>query len=149
MVDILPILEGLAYVGFIAGAVFAVMELRDIKKDRRIELQTRMMEQGTTRELMEPLVKIWRTETADPQELEKEISPVSLYMIGENWSIMANLATTGLIRPKDLLEYFDYATFWQKIGPWVMAEREATHSPNMWDDIESLARMQQERRVST
>ena len=35
VVDVLQVLEGLAHVGFIAGAIFAVLELRGISRERR------------------------------------------------------------------------------------------------------------------
>jgi hypothetical protein len=146
VVDILPYLEGLAYVGFIAGAIFAVMELRDIKRDRQIGLMTRLMEHGATREFQEPMGKIWRTKATDAQELEKEISSTNLYMVGEYWSVTAFLATSGLVKRKDLLKYMDYESLWGRMGPWITAERKATDSPEMWSDIEELAQLQKEKK---
>ena len=44
MVDLMHVLEGLAYVGFIAGAFFAVVELRTMSRDRKIESKLRETE---------------------------------------------------------------------------------------------------------
>lgn len=38
MVDLIQVLEGAAYVGFILGAVFAVLELRGIGRERRVSI---------------------------------------------------------------------------------------------------------------
>ena len=141
MVDILQVLEGATYLAFIVGAIVAVYELRDIKKDRRIELLTRMMEHGATREFQDAMSKVWRTSAADAQQLEKEVPATDLYMLGEFWSITSFLATSGLIERRDLLNYMDYETFWKKMGPWIIAERKAT-GPGLWNDVEELARLQ-------
>lgn len=145
MVDIIQVLEGQAYVGFIAGAIFAVMELRDIKRDRQIDLMTRLMEHAATREFQDPQAKIWRTNASDAQELEKEIPSADLYMVGEFWSITAFLATSGLVRREELLKYMDFEALWARMGPWITAERKATDSPDMWGGIEELAQLQKEK----
>ena len=141
MVDILQVLEGATYAAFIVGAIVAVYELRDIKKDRRIELLTRMMEHGATREFQDAMSRIWRTSATDAQQLEKEVPATDLYMLGEFWSLTSFLATSGLIEREDLLNYMDYETFWKKMGPWIIAERVATGG-GLWGDIEELARLQ-------
>ncbi len=140
MVDIIQVLEGVTYLAFIVGAIVAVYELRTIKKDRRFEFMTRLMEIGVNKEFQDPMSKIWRTNATTAQELEKEISPCDLYTIGEFWSFAAFLADSGLVERKDLLRYLDYETLWKKMGPWIMAEREATGS--LWPNIEQYAELQ-------
>ena len=69
MVDILQVLEGAAYVGFIAGAIFAVMELRTLSKDRKTELTMRMNEHWASKDFEEAFIKIRELDSTDPRYL--------------------------------------------------------------------------------
>ena len=138
--DILQVLEGATYAAFIVGAIVAVYELRTIKKDRRFEFLMRLMELGINREFQDPMSKIWRTNASNAEELEKEVSPAGLYMVGEFWSWAAFLAGEGWIERKDLLTYMDYQSLWRKMGPWIVAERKATGP--MWEGIDEFAELQ-------
>ena len=148
MVNMLQVLEGAAYVGFIAGAIFAVMELRDIKKDRRIDLWLRIGEVTTTREYVEANCKIWRAKGITAQELEDEFSLVDLTLVADYYETISNLATEGHIEARALVDFLPFAGFWKKIRPWVIAVRSETGEPDLYDDIEKLARMQESSRGS-
>ncbi len=140
LVDMLQVLEGAAYLAFIVGAIVAVYELRSLKKDRRFEFLMRLMDLGINREFQDPMSKIWRSSASTAEELEKEISPGELYMIGEFWSWAAFLSESGWIERKDLLDYMAYDDLWKKMGPWIMAERKATGS--MWPVLDKFAELQ-------
>lgn len=148
MVDLMQVLEGATYLAFIVGAIVAVFELRDIKRDRGIETLTRLMEHGATRDFQGPMAKVWRLKTTNPQEIEEEISCADLHMLVEFWSIAGYLVTSGLVDAKILLEYFDYVEFWKRVGPWIVNERNTSGSPKAWDPIDTLARMQASRAQS-
>lgn len=141
-------MEGATYAAFIVGAIVAIYELREFRTDRRLDLLMRLMERGATREFQEPMSKVWRLKTNNPQEIEKEISLTDIHMLIEFWSISGHLATSGLIDAKVLLDYFDYEEFWKKLGPWIVNERNATGSPEAWSDLDALARMQASRAPS-
>ncbi len=140
MVNILQVLEGATYLAFIVGAIVAVYELRTIKKDRRFEFLMRLMDIGINREFQDPMSKIWRTNASSAEELEKEISPGELYMIGEYWSWAAFLSESGWIERKDLLDYMAYDDLWKKMGQWIIAERKATGS--LWPVLDRFAELQ-------
>ena len=71
MVDASLVLDAIVAVSIAAGAFFAVAELRDLKKDRRIQLMLEATMHYTTREFEDGLGKLWRTDTSDAKELEK------------------------------------------------------------------------------
>ncbi len=139
LVDLLQVLEGAAYVGFIAGAIFAVIEIRAIAKDRRLEFWMRVTEASSTREFTEATCKLWRAKGTTAEELESEVSYVDLSMIADRLEMIASLGVKGLISRKELVAYIPFETYWKKLRPWVLAERAVYGLPELCDDIEALA----------
>ena len=144
MVDILQVLEGAAYVGFIAGAIFAVLELRDLKRDRRLELVTQAAMHWTTREFEDAFSKIWRADATDAKELEKQVSFVDLSLIADFHAAVGRLATEGLVDARALTGYFPFSYTWNKMKPWIIAERSASGLPECWADLEKMAIFQEQ-----
>jgi hypothetical protein len=73
VVDLLLVLEGAAYVGFIVGAIFAVYELRSASKDRKTDMMMRINEWWCRPEWAEPLAKLWKTDFKNEEEAEKQM----------------------------------------------------------------------------
>jgi hypothetical protein len=144
VVDILQVLEGAAYVGFIAGAIFAVLELRDLKRDRRLELVTQAAMHWTTREFEDAFSKIWRADATDAKGLEKQVSFVDLSLIADFHAAVGRLATEGLVDARALTGYFPFSYTWNKMKPWIIAERSAAGLPECWADLEKMALFQEQ-----
>ncbi len=138
--DMLQVLEGAAYVGFIAGAIFAVIELRAIKKDRRLEFWLRLSERLSDRDFVEAYCRIVRAKGTTAQELEDEISYSGLRMVTDYSEFIAMLGRLGLIDRKELTDILDFNDIWKKVQPWVAAERAAAGAPEAWGDLEEFAR---------
>ena len=143
VVDLLQVLEGGAYAGFIAGAIFAVLELRDLKRDRRLELVTQAGMRLTSREFEEAVCKLWRTDTTDAKELETRVSYVDLSMITDFYSGMANLGLVGVVDKEMLTSFVQFSPVWNKVKPFVVAQRAAT-GLNLWADLEKMAQFEKE-----
>ena len=146
MVDLLQVLEGLAYVGFIAGAIFAVMELRDMKRDRRLGLLMQASMHITTREFENAFCKVWRSNATDAGELEKQVSTTDLYLISDFLLSVAHFGEEGLVDRRTLTRFFPFSYLWNKMKPWIIAERIATGLPKVYYEWEALAQLQEEER---
>ena len=141
VVDILPYLEGLAYVGFIAGAIFTVLELRDMKKDRQLGVYLQAGAHITTREFEDVLCKIWKADPNDVRALERQASYTELSMVADYMEILAGLTERGLM-DKRVWANWPFDVVWEKLGPWIIAQREADGVPTYWSSLERLAHLQ-------
>jgi len=142
MVDASLVLDAIVAVSIAAGAFFAVIELRDMKKDRRVQLMLQAGAHIATREFEDALGKIWRADASNAKELEKQVSYTDLSMVADYLDFVAGLVIEGLVDKRAIVNWpYDYV--WKKIGPWVNAEREAANIPTFWTNIEKVARLQE------
>jgi hypothetical protein len=146
MVDASLVLDAIVAVSIAAGALFAVAELRDMKKDRRMQLILQVNAHMSTREFMDAFCKIWRSNAIDAKELERQVSFVDLNMVANYFESVAHLATQSLVHKRILMAYFPYYVIWKKISPWVLAERVALDLPPLYRDIETLAHWQEKEK---
>ena len=137
MVEVMGILEAAAYLSFVLGAAFAVYQLRIIGRDRQTELIMRVGEFMCTKDFQEQLCRLWKTDAQDAEGLEREVSYVGLSMIADYSEGLASLAARHLIKEKLVKEQYAFGTLWEKIKPWVLAERK--EHPNIYADFERLA----------
>lgn len=141
MVDASLVLDVIVAVSIAAGAFFAVIELRDLKRDRRTELMLQASAHVATREFMDAFYKIWRIDATDARKLEEQVSYSELCLVAEYFDALAYLVAEGLV-DKRIVGYFSYDFIWKKMSPWILAERRTANSPEMWGDLENLARLQ-------
>lgn len=121
MVELLQVLEGLAYVGFIAGAIFAVLELRTMSKDRKTELVMRASEFMCTLEWEQAAAKFMKARFQTPEEAEEQVSLPVLLMVADYCEGIGTLAQRGFV-PKDVvLDLLPVEYVWNKIKVWVKA----------------------------
>jgi len=141
MVDASLTLDAIVAVSIAAGALFAVIELRDIKKDRRVQLMLQASAHIATREFEDALGKVWRADATDAKGLERQVSYVDLCMVADYLDFVAGLVISNLVEEKALANW-PYYYVWGKLSPFVHAEREATKIPTTWQNIERLAQLQ-------
>jgi hypothetical protein len=146
MVDASLLVEIVVALSIALGTLFAVAELRDMKKDRRMQLILQANAHMSTREFMDAFCKIWRSNATDAKEIEKQVSFVDLNMVANYFEAIAHLATQSLVHKRILMAYFPYFLIWKKISPWVLAERIALDLPPLYRDIETLAHWQEKER---
>jgi len=118
VVDLMQVLEGLAYVGFIAGAIFAVLELRGFRQDRSTELVMRMNEFMCSRDFAEMTARFMKARFKTAKEAEEQLSMADLLMAADYFEGVGYLAKRRLIPTKIIVDTLpsDYA--WDKIKPW-------------------------------
>lgn len=137
MVEAITILEAAAYISFVLGAAFAVYQLRMIARDRQTELIMRVGEFMCSREFQEPLCKLWKTSVQDAEGLERDVSYVGLSMIADYCEGLASLTERSLVRNDLVNTQYNFEALWEKMQPWVLAER--TQHPGLYRGFERLA----------
>ena len=121
MVDILQVLEGLAYAGFIAGAIFAVVELRTISRDRKTELLMRSAEFGCTLEFETASAKLIKARFKTPEEAEEQLSLPVLLMLCDYCETIGTLAQRKLVPKNVALDIYPFEYIWDKVKVWADA----------------------------
>ena len=140
MVDILQVLEGLAYVGFIAGAVFAVIELRTMSQDRRIELVLRENEFFCSREFEEATVNAVKG-NFEPGK----VSDVDMKMLADYWDSMTEMIKMKLVSRDDVS--LNFADVWEWSKPWVRTWEERV-GEGRFENFEWMAQKEREERLA-
>jgi hypothetical protein len=148
VVDILQVLEGLAYVGFIAGAIFAVYELRSASKDRKTDMMMRFNEWWCRPEWAEPLAKLWKTDFKNEEEAEKQMPEWWLLMIADYFDGVAALAKWKLFDRKFLQDNFAFELSWNKLKPWAVPFRERQNNPRRFAEFEWMANRERTMRLA-
>jgi hypothetical protein len=146
-VDILQVLEGVTYLAFITGAIFAVIELRTLSKDRKTDLYARFNEHWSSKDFEEAFIKIRYLDSKDPREMERICSKESLWMVVDYVSGIAEFARDNLVDRKWVLSFCHWELIWDRLKPWVLDMRETIGNPYIGDGIEWGAKMQKEMGV--
>lgn len=139
------VLNAIVAVSIAAGVFFAIAELRDMKRDRRIQVLQQVNDHIGTIEFADSLLKILRSSTTDAKELEKQVPSTELHMVANYFEGVATLGMRGLIDKGTLVFHFPYFLLWKKMGPWIVAERIAFDLPPMYGAIERLAKWQEQQ----
>ena len=137
MVDVLPYLEGLAYVGFIAGAIFAVLELRGISRDRKTSIVQDMFSRFGY-DVISAYSKVANGSFKNAQDMEQKCSYESLVQLASYFEGVGYLVRRGLVDKKIVAECLPTVSIWRKMEPWAIWDREKT-DPTMWAEFEYLA----------
>ena len=124
MVDLLLVLEGMAYIGFIAGAIFAVWELRTMSRDRQTEFIMRVNEHWTTRDFQDGWVKVRDIDSKDSKEIERICTRQSLRMIVEYLDGLGSLAQRNLLKRELVTDLLAWDLVWDQVEPWIASERQ-------------------------
>jgi len=144
MVDASLVLDAIVAVSIAAGAFFAIAELRDMKRDRRIQLLQQVNDHIATMEFAVPLMKILRSNTTEAKELEKQVSNTELHMVATYFENIAALATERDFEKRALIVNYPYYLLWKKMEPWIVAERVALGLPPAYSAMEKLAKWQEQ-----
>ena len=126
MVDLMQVLEGATYAAFIAGAIFAVVEVRSIKNDRKTELVMRMGEYLSIN-FQETLLKLSDLDTKDPRQIEEKVGRLGIYGLVGYLEQIAVLAQHKLLDTKFVCYMFPWVGIWRKLEPYVMYVRQSGH----------------------
>lgn len=122
VVDLLQVLEGLAYVGFIAGAMFAVIELRTMSRDRKTEIVLRTAEFWCTHEFEEASAKFVKAKFKTPGEAEEQITLPSLMMMADYFDLVGFMVKRNLVPKNLVLDIMPCDYVWDKMKPWALGD---------------------------
>jgi hypothetical protein len=144
LVDILQVLEGLAYVGFIAGAIFAVYELRDMKKSHKLELMMQMNDSWCRLEFIDATIKIVRANFTTAAEAEEQCSAVSIKLVADFFDSAATYVREGLVDADAVPLDFEYC--YEKLKPWLI-DWEQRISAERYADFKWMADEERSKRL--
>ena len=142
MVDILQVLEGAAYVGFIAGAIFAVLELRPMSRDRRTEMMLRSAEFFCAREFEEATVNGVKA-NFEPGKC----SDVDMKMIADYWDYLGAMVRMKLVDYRTATQILNFEGVWEWMKPWIDTWEERV-GKGRFEDFEWMASEQRRRRLA-
>ena len=116
----------MAYVGFIAGALFAIIELRSMRKDRELDFYLRMNEHWSSRDFEEAIIRVRELppEIEDPREIENRCGALALWTYIDYLDGIGQLARNKMLRKEFVLDLAEWAGFWVKLEPWIMDKRQ-------------------------
>ena len=140
MVDILQVLEGLAYVGFIAGAIFAVLELRGIGRDRRVSIIVDMYNSFVSVDMTDAYSMIMTGNFQNAEDMERQCSYSSLTRVAGFYEALGYLCRNRLVDPKVVMDLMPAPALWSKMAPWIAADRERSGYSEGWTEFEYLAK---------
>ena len=120
VVNILHVLEGAAYVGFIAGAFFTVVELRGVARDRRTQVVVDIMRHIGTVEFQEQLEKIEKTRFSSGEEARERCGYVPLGVVSHINEQVGLLLRMKLVDASLVHESIGIADAWDKMKPWCL-----------------------------
>ena len=125
VVDPMQVLEAATYAAFIAGAMFAVIELRSMNKDRETDFLMRFNEYWSSKDFMDTHVKVRELpETDDPREIEDMIGRVALFRYVEYLEGIAMLIQNKSLKLSFALNLAEWFGLWEKLEPWILNERQ-------------------------
>lgn len=129
VVDILQVLEGATYMAFIAGAIFAVVELRTMSKDRETDFLMRMNDYWSSKDFQEALLRVREmNETEDPHEIEDKCGRLALFTYVDYFEGIAMLAMNKSLNKQFVLNLAEWFGLWNKLEPWIMYQRQIAGS---------------------
>ncbi len=148
MVDVLQVLEGATYAAFIAGAIFAVIELRTMSRDRRMELVLRFNEFWCSKDFVEAFTKVRKLgpEDKNPRQIEEKCTEESLWMVMDYVTGVGDLYYYGnLVDRKFVRGMISWNLIWQKLEPWVVDMRQKVGNPYIGLSLEGCAAEERQR----
>jgi hypothetical protein len=140
MVDASLVLDAIVAVSIAAGAVFAVLELRNLSNTRRTDLVVHLTSYVSSREFIADYLKILRAEFKDAKEAEEKCSEATLYSVGDFFETLGFLVRNKDVDSEPVRDLMGsmVTRMWDKMGPVVSARRK-DFSPRMFHNFEYLA----------
>ena len=138
MVDASLVFDAIVAVSIAAGAVFAVMELRGMSRDRRTHLVIDVFSHVGTLEFSEQFARILRAEFKDAKEAEEKCSVVALSMVGRYYEGVGLMVSRGLVDSDLIFESLPFHILWGRMKPWCLEIRR-TLGPDMFVHFERTA----------
>jgi len=123
MVDASLVLDAIVAVSIAMGAIFAVLELRGMARDRRTHLVLDIFAYVGTLEYSEQWAKIMNAEFKTAEEAEEKCSFVTMSMIARYYEGVGLLIRRGLVDADLVFESLPIDLLWNKMKPWCLDKR--------------------------
>jgi hypothetical protein len=140
MIDLLSVLNGVAALSIALGAVFAVLQLRGIQRDRSTQLVITLFSQFLS-ELSEAQSVLFSEEFKDVADMRKKCSEEGLVKLAGFYEGVGFLVSRGLVDARVVVEFLPVRPTWERMKPWVLQYREK--GPAWWTNFEFLANLDQ------
>jgi hypothetical protein len=147
MVDASLVLDAIVAVSIAAGAAFAVVELREMRKDRRTGLMLQLAAIWLTREFHQALSELVGARFSDGKEAESVCSRADLLLIGDFFEIAGEYVETGLLDCDEVTFAYPVEWAWEKLKPWTMYLRSTTGIDGALISFERLAQEAHKREL--
>jgi hypothetical protein len=148
MVDASLVLDAIVAVSIAAGALFAVVQLREMARDRRTELMLRFADIWLTPEFEENMSKLVRTKFSNGEEAERACPPAGLMFVGDYFETISQYVKYGLLDRDYVLHIYPVEWSWEKLKPWIVDMRSATGIEGMHGAFEWLAGEDRKMRIA-
>lgn len=145
MVDVSQIMDAIVAVSIAAGALFAIVELRQMTKDRKTQLVITLMDKRGSREFTELSDKIWKTEFRTGEEASEKCGEAALNEMSNFYEQVGLLIDEKLVDKRIVFESIGIDPAWQKLKPWCLWTRSKCEcGPRSWEHFEEAARKDRE-----
>ena len=147
MLDIPSISAIVAAAGVLVGVVIAVVELRNLVKQRQTDLVTRLSRDiAIDRQSLDAFVDVMDAEFDDYNDFVKRYGkfvsknpvPMSFMMMGNSFEQIGVLLRNKLIDASLVDQLFPISTMWDKMKPLVEGMRKEYHDPTFFEWFEYL-----------
>jgi hypothetical protein len=147
MLDIPSISAIVAAIGVLVGVAIALVELRNLVKQRQTDLVTKLSRDIAVDErALDAFVDIMETEFDDYNDFVKKYGkfiskkpvPMSFMMIGNSFEQIGVLLRNKLIDASLVDQLFPISIMWEKMKPLVEGMRKEYHDPTFFEWFEYL-----------
>jgi hypothetical protein len=145
MADLMQVLQGLAYVGLIAGTAFTIWQLYEMRRDRGTHLVLTIMSTISSRDTQELGRKVFDAEKTDAKGIEEACGRTALYSVGSFIDDVGYLVRRRMVDRECALETIAFADAWDKMKPWILREREKRGPMHLFHNIEYMAQLQRQQ----
>jgi hypothetical protein len=123
VVDASLVLDAIVAISIALGAVFAIVELRGMARDRRTHLVVDVLSHVGTLEFSNQFAKILNEEFKDAKEAEEKCSFIALSMVARYYEGVGLLIRRGLVDADLIFESLPIDIMWNKMKPWCFEKR--------------------------
>jgi len=149
MVDASLVFDAIVAVSIAAGAFFAVIQLREMAKDRRTGLMLRFADIWLTMEFEEIVSKLIRSNFTTGEEAERDLPQAGLVLVGDYFETMSEYARVGLLDPDYVTSVYPVEWGWEKLKPWIVYARTSTGLNELHSSFEWLAGEAKKKRLAS
>jgi len=141
MVDASLVLDAIVAVSIAAGAVFAIMELRGMARDRRTQLLVGMILWSSSPEVSENFRKVMFSEFRNRKEAEEKCGYAALDTISTYYTGIGTMIRRNLVDADLAFDFMWIYPVWEHLKPWLVESPIKYGQLEWWQDFEYAAQL--------